>query len=114
MIRSFFFLLVAIILFVLFAPVAFLVNIIRKPNRAEYLFNIAIGIDQLGGSVLYNQPDWTVSSWTYYQSSKHKEHYYFMKLIDSLFGKDHCYKSFVNEMKEFKKAIEVENITFLK
>jgi len=105
-VRSIFLLLVAIILFIIISPIAFIVNFIRKPNKAEYLFNIAIGIDQLGGSILYNQPDWTVSSWTYYQSNRHKEHYYFMKLIDLLFGKDHCRKSYVYEKLTHKKVLE--------
>jgi len=112
MVRSIFLLIIAIILFVLISPIAFTVNILRKLSNTKelsnYLFTIAIGIDQLGGSILYTQPDWTVSSWTYIQSKNHKEHYYFifMKLIDFFFGKDHCKKSYEHEIKVHKEDLE--------
>lgn len=98
--KSIWLVLLAIVVAIPVLPISFIYNIIVKRDRAGYLKNIAIGIDQLGGSVIYNQPDWTVSSWTYYKAmiQQSKLHIYFMLFIDFFFGKDHCYKSYLNEV----------------
>ena len=100
----------AFMLLTLASPFIFLVNTLRrvtnKDRLSRYFYNIAIGLDQLGGCLLYNQVDWTISSWTYIQSQKHKEHYYFMRFIDFFFGKDHCYNSFLNETKVHKQGVD--------
>lgn len=106
--KSIFFVLIAFILLIILGPIAFIANLIFRKNKADYLFNIAIGIDQLGGSILYNQPDWTVSGWTYHQFNKtgHLEYYIFMRLIDFFFGKDHCKEAYYNELSLFKHYVE--------
>lgn len=102
--------LLAFVLLTLAGPFIFIVNTLRrvtnKDRLSRYFYNIAIGLDQLGGCLLYNQVDWTVSSWTYIQSQKHKEHYYFMRFIDFFFGKDHCKKSYEHEIKVHKEDLE--------
>ena len=100
-----FLLVVALVLVVILTPIIFMVQIVRVYFRAEsvsnYLLTVAIGLDQLGGSVLYERPDWTVSSYTYYLHSKNNKYAtMFMKLIDLLFGKDHCLNSFISENKD--------------
>lgn len=47
--KSIFFVLIAFILLIILGPIAFIANLIFRKNKADYLFNIAIGIDQLGG-----------------------------------------------------------------
>ena len=93
--RNIFLLVLAVLalpLITLLIPIGF---VLRKFDT-EYLKTVAIGIDQYGGSVLYNQENFTVSSYTYLLCRKknNKLACYFMKFIDLLFGKDHCMKSF--------------------
>jgi len=58
----------------------------------------AIGLDQLGGSILYGEPDWTVSSRTYWLARKGNCHaFYFEQFINFFFGKDHCKNSYQHE-----------------
>jgi hypothetical protein len=99
--REFFLLLLALFLaLTLFIPVLIINSIIilfKGKSLKEYFLISAIGIDQAFGSILYKQPDWTVSSWTYIQSYKHKEHKIFMKVIDFFFGKNHCFLSYMHE-----------------
>lgn len=65
----------------------------------DYMFAIAIGLDQLGGSYLYGKPDWTVSSYTHYLASLgNRSAKRFSRVIDFLFGEGHCYNSFINEI----------------
>jgi hypothetical protein len=110
LIKNIYLFLIALLLLVtLFLPIFFsnlLIRIFRKKDISNYILNVAIGLDQLGGSVLYNQPDWTVSSWTYIQSKKHIEHKIFMHFIDFFFGKNHCYNSYINEVNEFRNYIQ--------
>ena len=98
--KAFFLMILALFLLLLISPFIFIINLFLQDNK-KYFFAIAIGLDQLGGSILYCQPDWTVSSWTYYLSTykKSKHARYFMYLIDFLFGKDHCKRSFEWESK---------------
>ncbi len=71
----------------------------RKERLTDILFTMAIGFDQAGGSVLYEQENFTVSSYTYYLCTKQKKLCWFMKFIDLIFGKDHCKKSYEWEVK---------------
>jgi hypothetical protein len=110
LIKNIYLFLIALLLLVtLFLPIFFsnlLIRIFRKKDISNYILNVAIGLDQLGGSVLYNQPDWTVSSWTYIQSKKHYTHKLFMSFIDFFFGERHCEKSYITEKKIFKEYIK--------
>lgn len=80
-----------------FGPIAFIINLFRYKFSHEYLFTIAVGIDQLGGSFLYNEEDWTVSSYTYYLCEYKHKMCWFKKFIDFLFGKNHCERSYIWE-----------------
>lgn len=86
---------------VLSVPVL-IANTIRKLYRREkikeYFHTVALGFDQAGGSILYGQEDWTVSSWTYNLHRKvNRNATWFMRFIDLLFGAGHCEDSFYNE-----------------
>ncbi|MDX8384559.1 MAG: hypothetical protein R8M45_10795, partial [Ghiorsea sp.] len=74
--KSFLLMLVAFVLFCLTAPLLFigriLFFIINKQDIADLWWAIAIGIDQLGGSIIYGEPDWTVSSRTHYIATVRK------------------------------------------
>jgi len=89
-------------------PIQLVRKSILKHSLSEYFKTIAIGLDQLGGSVLYNQEDWTVSSFTYFLCTYKQNKYAcaFMKFIDLFFGNDHCRKSFENERNEFIKYVK--------
>lgn len=102
MIRSFLLMLLALIVMVLVTLPLIVINLIRKVYRREniqaYFHTIAIGFDQAGGSILYGQEDWTVSSWTYRLSAKGNGYAaWFMRFIDFFFGRDHCKESFMHE-----------------
>lgn len=105
--KSFFLMLIALIIMALITLPLIVINLIRKVYRresiSEYLLIIAIGFDQAGGSILYGQEDWTVSSWTYHLHRCGNRHAtWFMWVIDALFGEEHCEDSF------FKEAIQLK------
>ena len=94
----------ALVLVTALAPVIFVINLVRLPilgkSLSEYYLQIAIGIDQVGGSILYGTEDWTVSSYTHILAQKGiRSAIYFEKLIDLLFGKNHCKISYECESK---------------
>jgi len=77
--------------------------IMRKP-LSDLWWATAIGLDQLGGSILYGEPDWTVSSRTYWLARKGKGKvnryaFYFEQFINFFFGKNHCENSYKTEIK---------------
>lgn len=89
---------------VLFGTFVFLVQIVRKPFKNEslkkYFLALAIGLDQLGGSIIYGLEDWCISSVAYYDA-EHGKNVWFMNLINFLFNdKEHCKKSYENEFKK--------------
>ena len=92
---------IAYISVVIFTPFVVAINIFRY--GLQYLKTVAIGFDQAGGSVLYNEEDWTISSYTYYLCKHFKKYCWFEKFIDFISGKGHCEKSFHNELKLIKK-----------
>lgn len=103
--RSFLLMLLAIIVMALVTLPLIVINLMRKLYRGEniqaYFHTIAIGFDQAGGSILYGQEDWTVSSWTYRLSAKgNRNAYYFMRFIDYFFGDEHCADSFIKEVED--------------
>lgn len=100
--KSFFLMLIALIVITIVTLPVIVLNVIRKVYRREsihdYFFIIAIGFDQAGGSILYGQEDWTVSSWTYVLAYReNKEAQRFMKIINFIFGENHCEKSYLWE-----------------
>jgi len=73
--------------------------IMRKP-LPDLWWSTAIGLDQLGGAILYGEPDWTVSSRTYWLARKGNRYaFYFEQFINFLFGKNHCGNSYKTEIK---------------
>lgn len=97
---NFFYMILALMLGVIFFIPALIYGLLHTFFTGEkfsrWCFAIAIGIDELFGSIIYCQPDWTVSSYTYYLAEiKHRKWARrFMKVIDFLFGKKHCEKSY--------------------
>jgi len=95
--------LIAIVIVSVLSIPAIVFNVLRKVFRREkikeYFHIIAIGFDQVGGSILYAQEDWTVSSWTYHLHRKGNPHATkFMRFINALFMDDsHCEDSFYCE-----------------
>ena len=72
----------------------------------NYMFSIAIGLDQLGGSYLYGKPDWTVSSYTHHLACQGSmTALKFRRVIDFIFGDKHCYNSYINEIATHKKEM---------
>jgi hypothetical protein len=103
--KSFVLMLIAIVIISIVTIPLIVLNVIRKVYRSEnlrdYFFTIAIGFDQAGGSILYGQEDWTVSSWTYRLSAKgNRNAYYFMRVIDFIFDHEHCKNSFIKEVEQ--------------
>jgi len=92
---------VAFILVVLIAPFVFVIRSIFTKDKSNYYRSVALGLDQVGGSVLYAKEDWTVSSWTHYLCVKTCGwHCKFRAFIDKLFGEGHCKNAFQKEAKE--------------
>ena len=103
MVRSFLLMIfAAVCVAVLFAPLIIIQSmrfvVMRKPLK-DLWFTIAIGLDQLGGSIIYAEPDWTVSSCTgFYAMKGNKYALVFERFIDLLFGKGHCRASYKREL----------------
>jgi len=90
-------------------------KIIRKESLHQYFFTLAISEDQRGGSYLYGTEDFTISSMTYYYSDikQHKWAKIFKSFIDffAIFfanQKEHCKRSYYNELREFKQKEKYE------
>lgn len=100
-------LVVVFILTMVLSPVIFILNVIRKIFRKDDLYKymraITIGLDQVGGSLLYGTKDWTISSYTYILHDKGVIHAtYFMYFINWLWEfvtevNDHCKKAHKKE-----------------
>jgi len=75
-------------------------HIIMGKPLSELWWATAIGLDQLGGSILYGEPDWTVSSRTYWLRARGNRYaFYFEQFINFFFGKNHCENSYKTEIK---------------
>ena len=103
---KFILMLIAMVSVAVLSVPALMLNTLRKLYRREklkeYFHIVALGFDQAGGSILYGQEDWTVSSWTFYLWRKsegmNQSAYYFMRFINTLFlDQKHCEDSFYNE-----------------
>lgn len=110
--RSFILMLISIAIVSIVSAPVILLNAVRKVYRREsikdYFFTIAIGFDQAGGSILYGQEDWTVSSWTYYlyRNNDDPDAKRFMLFVDWFFGTDHCKNSFIKEAEKQNFCVE--------
>jgi len=103
---------IALIGVIFIAPIVFIVKLFYKfltgQDIASYLHTISIGLDQLGGSVLYEQEDWTISSYTYFLCTQgNKLACKFEKFINFFAGKEHCKHSFYKEKHDFEKEIKL-------
>lgn len=99
--------LLAIVLIFLLAIPAIAINTIRKlvlgHSLIHYFKIIGWGFDQVGGTIIYAQEDWMVSSWTYHlEQCGNKHAYYFRVFIDLIFGKNHCKESYFAEAVRLK------------
>ena len=104
---NFMLMIIAMIIIAIASIPLIILNTIRKIYRRESIVNyyrtVAVGFDQVGGSILYGQEDWTVSSWTYkLHINKNTEATHFMYLIDLIFGENHCQNSYIKEKGELR------------
>jgi len=90
-------------------PFMFILSIARKLFRRDDLYKYVranlLGLDQVGGSLLYGTVDWTISGMTYIKHSNGVRHAtYFMKFIDWLWelftgNSGHCKRAYEKELK---------------
>ncbi len=105
MVKELLLFIVAYIAVIFATPIVLLLNIARKLYRkepvSEYLLTSAIGFDQAGGSVLYAQENFTVSSFTHYLCRYRHNRYActFERFIDAIFGEGHCERAYEWETK---------------
>ena len=78
---------------------SFIISSYRKRDSlTNYLYNVAIAIDELGGTLLYAQKDRTVSYMTgKYALEGRWAAIAFASFIDLLFGKNHCVNEYYEE-----------------
>jgi len=96
--RMFGLFLLALVLVLVAGPIAFIGRIIwilahgyGTRELSTFFRSVALGLDQLGGSILYNAPDWTVSSMTYVYAQKgYRLAEWFDAFINFFAGRDHC------------------------
>jgi len=79
-------------------PVLVVMSVRNRRKLPEYWRTVAIGMDQVGGSIIYGTEDWTISSWTHWLcKSRGGRFCRFERLIDSIFGPGHCARSWDHE-----------------
>ncbi|NOX15951.1 MAG: hypothetical protein GXP61_08005 [Epsilonproteobacteria bacterium] len=112
MVRNFILFVIAYVVVVVFTPFVFIYKFVKAKDKSKYTKTCALGYDQAGGSVLYSQENFTISSYTYYLYRKNNT-FMFMELIDFLFEKNHCERSYKDEIKhdnleldEFEKELK--------
>lgn len=100
---------VALLSMLVFGPLTILAQIVRKTflfkkgSLSDYFYSLAIGLDQLGGSIIYGLEDWKISSVAYYDAKVDKKNIWFMYFINFLFqDKNHCKNSYQHEFNELK------------
>jgi len=101
--RAFLLMLFALVVTLALSPVVWVAQHVRYPligrSLSRLYWDTAIGLDQLGGAILYGEPDWTVSSRTHWLAMKgNKAAALFERFIDMLFGKGHCASAYTNEI----------------
>lgn len=113
--KTLFLAIIAIALIFLLAIPVIAINTIRKwvmgDSLTHYFKMIGWGFYQVGGTIIYAQEDWMVSSWTYHlEQCGNKHAYYFRVFIDLIFGKNHCKESYFDEAARLKFKAEWEEI----
>ena len=114
MILNLILMILALILFIILSIPVMLFNVILKlilgDSVSEYFRNIAVGVDQAGGSIIYDQEKFTISSWTWYMCNRgYKANCLFMHIINILMGSEtHCEDSFKNEIHEIQEDGELK------
>lgn len=104
-----------LVVLIIFAPVAYIGNaihiVLKGRSMGEYHETIALGLDHLGGSLIYGEEKWSVSGYTYKLRKDHRDRLevkIFEAVINGIFfDRKHCKKAYhsdlqkmVNELKE--------------
>jgi len=105
LVKAFLLMLLAAVLVFLIVPFAIVGQMLRflvmKKPLTELWWDIAIGLDQLGGAILYGEPDWTVSSRTYWLRKRGNRYAAaFEHVIDFILGRGHCQNAYKHEFGE--------------
>ena len=100
--KAFLLMLLALVLMLVLGPLVWLAQHVRYPLMGRSLtrlwWDTAIGLDQLGGAILYGEPDWTISSRTHWLARRgNRWARMFERVIDMFFGPGHCARSYDNE-----------------
>ncbi len=104
--KNLFLLVFALLVLVILAPLTFTIRLLFTSQRSDYFYILALGLDRLGAVILYKKLGWTVSSLTFFKYvltekpfDKKGFHFYFMHLINLLFGDSkHCENSYFWEI----------------
>lgn len=120
MLKSIFFLLLAVVVILFVSPFVFVAQTARTAwigfkaggfkkawkDVADYFYMVAVdGLDQLGGTILYKVQDLTISSYTFVLCKRGKA-CWFKRFINKLFGKYHCQESAISEVDEMEKQVK--------
>ncbi len=103
--------LLSLLLVTILSPVVFVFQLLRKLYRrsdlSPYFWSVVIGLDQLGGSIVYGKVNWTISGYTGYLAKRGNRYaVVFEKILDSVLGDNHCRNAMVWDM-EYDAAREV-------
>ena len=92
----------------IFGAIAFIVRLyMNRDTHRKYLYDVAIGIDELGGTLIYGTKDRTVSHMTgYFYLQGNILAITFAAFIDLLFGKNHCVNVYLEDIESEKCRIE--------
>lgn len=101
---NFILMVISIILFLVLSLPIFIVQLVYRVitpyvNQSEYFRAIAVGVDALGGSVIYASELHTISGMTGYFSYKDNVWHKYIQapFIDYMFGEGHCKRVAVEE-----------------
>lgn len=106
-ISLFFSVLLGLFIVTLFGIIAFLVRLyINRGTHKKYLYDVAIGIDELGGTLIYGTKDKTVSHMTgYFKLQGNILAIVLSAFIDFLFGKNHCVDTYIEDLRGEKEYV---------
>lgn len=104
MFKHIFLALFAFVIFFVFAPVLFAAQLFLlsfQHGMQWFVKKTYVEIDKLGALLLYRQPEWTISAYTYYLYARgSRAAGLFMRFIDLLFGSGHCEREYKEEMRK--------------
>jgi hypothetical protein len=81
----------------------------RPKSVAQYLLNIAVGIDQLGNALLFGDPHSTISARAYVASLKGERWGCVLCGLLSRIQKNHCALSYANQLAADQAAVQAES-----